>query len=169
VLLDRHDEENGLLDIQAAWLTEGALADTLASIQVESLRQTDAELRVTFDIRDRFNRSRRGQDVFRLHFEPPPANTALLQNYPNPFNPETWIPFELSEDADVVVTIYDLEGSLLRTLRLGAQTVGRYRGRDRAAYWDGANEQGEAAASGVYVYELRAGDYREIRRMVIRK
>jgi hypothetical protein len=136
---------------------------------VESLRQTDAELRVTFDIRDRFNRSQRGQDVFRLRFEPPPANTALLQNYPNPFNPETWIPFELSEDSDVVVTIYDLEGALIRTLRLGEKTVGRYRGRDRAAYWNGANEQGESVASGVYVYELRAGDYREMRRMVIRK
>ena len=95
--------------------------------------------------------------------------TALLPNYPNPFNPETWIPFELSEDADVVVTIYDLEGALIRTLRLGEKPVGRYHGRDRAAYWDGANEQGEAVASGVYVYELRAGDYREMRRMVIRK
>jgi hypothetical protein len=99
----------------------------------------------------------------------PPMRTALLPNYPNPFNPETWIPFELSEDADVVVTIYDLEGALIRTLRLGEKTVGRYHGRDRAAYWDGANEQGEAVASGVYVYELRAGDYREMRRMVIRK
>jgi len=169
VFLDRHDEASGLLDIQTAWLTEDALADTLASIQVESLRQGDASLRVTFDIRDRFNRPRRGQDVFRFHFEPRPASTALLQNYPNPFNPETWIPFELSEDSDVVVTVYDLEGALIRTLLLGEKTVGRYRSRDRAAYWDGANEQGEPASSGVYVYELRAGGYREMRRMVIRK
>ena len=169
VFLDRHDEERGILDIQAAWLTEDAFADTLASIQVESLRQIDAELWVTFDVRDRFNRSKRGQDVVRLRFEPPPANTALLQNYPNPFNPETWIPFELSEDADVIVSIYDLEGSLIRTLRLGEKTVGRYRGADRAAYWNGVNEQGESVASGVYVYEFRAGDFREAHRMVIRK
>ena len=169
VFLARHDEETGVLDIQAARLTAGALADTLTSIQVESLRQTDADLRVTFDVRDRFNRSQRGQDIFQLRFEPPPADTTLLQNYPNPFNPETWIPFELSEDADVVVTIYDLEGSLIWTLRLGERTAGRYRSRDRAAYWNGANGQGESVASGVYIYELRAGDYRQAHRMVIRK
>ena len=97
------------------------------------------------------------------------TQTRLLANYPNPFNPETWIPFELSQDADVVVSIYDLEGALVRTLHLGEKTVGRYRDRNRAAYWDGANEQGESAASGVYIYELHADDYREVRRMVIRK
>jgi hypothetical protein len=169
VFLDRHDEDSGLLDIQTAWLTEDALADTLASIQVESLRQGDASLRVTFDIRDRFNRSRRGQDVFHLHFEPRPTRTALLQNYPNPFNPETWIPFELSQDAEVVVNIYDLEGVMVRTLHVGERTAGHHRDRNRAAYWDGINELGEVVASGVYVYELRAGGYLDMRRMVVRK
>jgi predicted TIM-barrel fold metal-dependent hydrolase len=169
VLLNRVDEERGVLDIQTAWLAEGALLDTLASIQIENLRDFDAEIRLSFDIRDRFNTSRRGQDVFRLRFEPPPASTALLQNYPNPFNPETWIPFELSEDAEVTVRIYSVEGALVRTLHLGERALGRYRDRDRAAYWDGANESGEPVASGVYLYELRAGAHRETRRMAIRK
>ena len=169
VLLNRVDEERGVLDIQTAWLAEGALRDTLASIQVESLRDFGAEIRLTFDIRDRFNTSRRGQDVFRLRFEPPPASTALLQNYPNPFNPETWIPFELSEDAEVTVSIYNVEGARIRTLHLGERATGRYRDRDRAAYWDGANERGEPAASGMYICELRAGAHRGTRRMVIRK
>ncbi|MBT5710460.1 hypothetical protein HOI71_05405 [Candidatus Poribacteria bacterium] len=169
VLLDRSDEASGVLDIQTAWLTEGALLDTLASIQVENLRDFDAELRLTFDIRDRLNTSRRGHDVFRMRFDPPPASTALLQNYPNPFNPETWIPFELSEDAEVTVSIYSVEGALIRTLYLGERALGRYRDRDRAAYWDGANERGEPAASGMYIYELRAATHRETRRMVIRK
>jgi hypothetical protein len=44
-----------------------------------------------------------------------------------------------------------------------------YQSRERAAYWDGRNDIGEAVASGVYVYELRAGDAVQRRRMVIRK
>jgi hypothetical protein len=40
-----------------------------------------------------------------------PTHTQLLANYPNPFNPETWIPFELASDAEVTVTIYDVQGA----------------------------------------------------------
>ena len=98
-----------------------------------------------------------------------PATTALLPNYPNPFNPETWIPFDLSEDADVTVRIYDVQGRQVRGLTLGRLNVGMYQSRERAAYWDGRNDIGEAVASWVYVYELRAGDAVQRRRMVIRK
>jgi hypothetical protein len=98
-----------------------------------------------------------------------PAISALLPNYPNPFNPETWIPFDLSEAAEVTVRVYDMQGRVVRRIALGYLDAGLYRARSDAAYWDGRNEVGESAASGVYVYELRAGDFVERRRMVIRK
>ncbi len=98
-----------------------------------------------------------------------PTVTALLPNYPNPFNPETWIPFDLSEAADVTVRVYDMRGGEVRRVALGYLDAGTYRGRSDAAYWDGRNEFGESVASGVYVYELRAGEFVERRRMVIRK
>ena len=98
-----------------------------------------------------------------------PKQTTLLQNYPNPFNPETWIPYQLSGDSPVSVSIYDRTGVLVRTLSLGIQSAGFYNSRDRAAYWDGRNEGGESVASGVYFYRLRAGDYTASRRMVIVK
>jgi len=98
-----------------------------------------------------------------------PSDTALLPNYPNPFNPETWIPFDLSADADVTIRVYDAQGREVRRMALGRLDVGAYRGRTHAAYWDGRNELGEPAASGVYFYELRAGDIVQRRRMVIRK
>ena len=41
-----------------------------------------------------------------------PEETALLANYPNPFNPETWIPYQLAESAEVTLTIYDINGQL---------------------------------------------------------
>ena len=95
--------------------------------------------------------------------------TALLSNYPNPFNPETWIPYQLSEAAEVTVTIHASDGKLVRTLELGQMPAGAYSDKDRAAYWDGRNAQGEPVASGVYFYTLQAGDFSATRKMVIRK
>ena len=98
-----------------------------------------------------------------------PKETALLPNYPNPFNPETWIPYQLANDADVTLTVYDTKGSPVRQFDLGYQSAGFYTNRTKAAYWDGRNESGESVASGVYFYQLRAGDYIDLRRMVIVK
>ena len=98
-----------------------------------------------------------------------PKETALLANYPNPFNPETWLPYHLAHDAEVTLTVYDTKGVLVRQLDLGHQSAGYYTDRARAAYWNGRNESGESVTSGVYFYQLRAGDYSAIRRMVIVK
>ncbi|MBT5710804.1 hypothetical protein HOI71_07165, partial [Candidatus Poribacteria bacterium] len=95
--------------------------------------------------------------------------TELFPNYPNPFNPETWIPFALESGSDVTIDIYDVQGERVRTLNLGRRAAGAYASRDEAAYWDGRNERGEAAASGVYFVELRAGTTRVVRRMTIAK
>ena len=94
---------------------------------------------------------------------------ALLANYPNPFNPETWIPYQLSASADVSVSIYSVNGHLVRRLDLGHQAAGVYRSRSRAAYWDGRNAFGERVASGLYFYTLTAGDFTATRKMLIRK
>ncbi len=98
-----------------------------------------------------------------------PENTALLANYPNPFNPETWIPYQLAESAEVTVHIYAASGVLVRTLVLGHQAAGVYQRRSHAVYWDGKNEVGEPVASGVYFYTLTAGDFTATRKMLIRK
>ena len=98
-----------------------------------------------------------------------PAETALLYNYPNPFNPETWIPYQLAEEADVTLMIYDMNGQLIRRLAVGHQAAGMYQSRNRAAYWDGRNQLGESVASGLYFYTLRAGEFSATRRMLILK
>ncbi|RKU26138.1 hypothetical protein C6499_13995 [Candidatus Poribacteria bacterium] len=98
-----------------------------------------------------------------------PEETALLPNYPNPFNPETWIPYQLAEPAEVTLRIYALKGELVRTLALGHQPAGLYQTRTRAAYWDGKNALGEPIASGVYFYTLTAGDFNATRKMLIMK
>ena len=98
-----------------------------------------------------------------------PDETALLSNYPNPFNPETWIPYQLSKPADVTLTIYAVNGVLVRTLILGHQPTGMYQTRSRSAYWDGRNTVGEPVASGVYFYTLTADEFTATRKMLIRK
>ena len=98
-----------------------------------------------------------------------PLKSELLANYPNPFNPETWIPFGLAEDADVVIRIYDISGRLVRMLDLGYKEAGSYTSQSRTAHWDGRNELRERVASGVYIYHLKAGEFTATRRMLIIK
>ena len=98
-----------------------------------------------------------------------PSKTRLLLNYPNPFNPETWIPYQLSKSADVTVSIYSVNGRLIRTLALGHQSAGVYQIKSRAAYWDGRNEFGEHVASGLYFYMLTAGNFSATGKMLVRK
>ena len=98
-----------------------------------------------------------------------PEKTTLLPNYPNPFNPETWIPYQLANPADVALTIYDIQGRVVCDLDLGHQRAGMYQSRARAAHWDGKNAQGEPVASGLYFYTLKAGEFTATRKMLIRK
>ena len=98
-----------------------------------------------------------------------PKRTVLLANYPNPFNPETWLPYQLANDAEVTVRIYSSAGQLVRNLELGFQQAGYYIGKSRAAYWDGRNNLGERLASGIYFYQLNTSESSTTRKMVIRK
>jgi len=91
-----------------------------------------------------------------------PRAVALEQNYPNPFNAQTAIPYALPEDSTVELRIYDTAGQLIRTLGEGAQPAGRH-----LAWWDGTNQRGEPAASGVYLCVLRSAEVIDQRKMVL--
>ena len=98
-----------------------------------------------------------------------PRESRLFQNYPNPFNPETWIPYQLSTDADVEISIYNAQGNLVRSFSLGRKLAGIYITRDKAVYWNGRNTAGELASSGLYFYVLKTGDFVATQKMVILK
>ena len=92
-----------------------------------------------------------------------PLANSLSPNYPNPFNPETTIPYALSSDAIVSLTIYNIAGQVVRKLVDGeALAAGQYQ-----AVWDGRSESGASVASGMYFYLLHAGDYVAKRKMVL--
>ena len=98
-----------------------------------------------------------------------PAKTELLANYPNPFNPETWIPFKLSQNAPVMVKIYNAKGELVKTLDLGQIQAGNYLSKEKAAHWNGRNAFGEQVASNVYFYTIKAGNFTATRKMILVK
>ncbi|MGH7456984.1 MAG: FlgD immunoglobulin-like domain containing protein, partial [bacterium] len=91
-----------------------------------------------------------------------PKVPALAQNYPNPFNPETTIRFHLLERQQVRLVIYDLAGQRVRTLVDGELAAGEH-----IISWDGRDQQGRSAASGVYFYELQVGNKVERRKMTL--
>jgi photosystem II stability/assembly factor-like uncharacterized protein len=82
-----------------------------------------------------------------------PTEFGLHQNHPNPFNPSTTITYALPRAVAVQLVIYDMLGRQVRALVNQRQPAGRY-----TITWDGRNEQGESLASGVYIYQLRAGN-----------
>ncbi|HMT12570.1 MAG TPA: T9SS type A sorting domain-containing protein, partial [Ignavibacteria bacterium] len=88
-----------------------------------------------------------------------PQSFTLHQNYPNPFNPSTSIKFELSEASDVKLAVYDMLGRENEVLINQYLTPGSY-----TFSFSGSN-----LSSGIYFYELRAGSYRDIKKMTLVK
>lgn len=83
---------------------------------------------------------------------PQPSVARLLRNYPNPFNPRTKVDFTLDRDAMATLRVYDASGRLVRTLLDSFVAAGRH-----SAAWDGRDDAGRSAASGVYFLRLQAG------------
>jgi hypothetical protein len=98
--------------------------------------------------------------------EPPelPVDFALYQNYPNPFNPSTNIKFSVPELSNVRVTIYNLLGEQVRTLFAGQMDRG-----SKAIEWDGRDDSGHILPSGVYLYQMIAGNFIQAHKMVLVK
>ena len=172
--------DDNTVNIQDLVLVANALDNAAAAPSVKQptaalvntwlqLAQQNAASNVQTSLPEGFSYARGIQVLEQLARALTPETTALLANYPNPFNPETWIPYQLSKAADVSVTIYAADGSVVRTLALGHQAAGMYKHRTQAAYWDGKNELGESVASGLYFYTLTAGDFTATRRMLILK
>ncbi len=80
-----------------------------------------------------------------------PDKFSLSQNYPNPFNPETRIEYSLPEAAQVKITVYDVNGHLVRNLFSGQQAAGIH-----TVKWDGRDSSGQKVVSGIYFYHFRA-------------
>ena len=93
-----------------------------------------------------------------------PSQFAIEQNYPNPFNPTTSINFQLPEQADVHIAVYDMMGRQIDTLVDQNMAAGTY-----SAEWNGRDASGNAVASGVYLYKIVAGNFSASKVMTLLK
>ncbi len=91
-----------------------------------------------------------------------PAARHLSQNYPNPFNPQTAIQYSLAEPCWVMLDVYDVSGKLITSLVDDHREAGSH-----IAHWKGKNAEGRPVSSGIYFYRIRAGDYEQVRKMVL--
>ncbi|MDX9856894.1 MAG: FlgD immunoglobulin-like domain containing protein [candidate division Zixibacteria bacterium] len=93
-----------------------------------------------------------------------PDHFALEQNYPNPFNPATTIEFALPVAADTRITIYNIQGRIVRTLADTHLPAGYH-----AVVWNGLDNYGNTVASGVYLYRIDAAGFAASRKMLLLK
>ncbi|MDZ7625672.1 MAG: T9SS type A sorting domain-containing protein [Ignavibacteriaceae bacterium] len=93
-----------------------------------------------------------------------PTAYSLEQNFPNPFNPITNISYSIPEQAYVKLCIYDINGTLIKTLYEGEQPTGRY-----FSVWKGENNSGVKVGSGVYFYRILANSFVQTRKMILLK
>jgi hypothetical protein len=93
-----------------------------------------------------------------------PKQFALYPAYPNPFNPTTTLRYELPEDAIVNITIYDMVGRIIRTLVNDSQTAGY-----KSIQWNATNDRNEPVSTGLYLYTIQAGKFRQTEKMVLLK
>jgi len=93
-----------------------------------------------------------------------PNNHYLHQNYPNPFNPITTITYDLRQEAEVIIQIYSLLGHEIKTIKNGLKSAGQYQ-----INWDGTDNSGKKVSIGAYLFQLKAGDYIQTRKMVLLK
>jgi hypothetical protein len=93
-----------------------------------------------------------------------PSRFELLQSYPNPFNNQTMIKYSLFKRTEVSLVIYNVLGQKVRTLVNNERQSG-----DVSVTWDGKDESGKDLSSGIYFYQLRAGQFTQTKRMVLLK
>lgn len=143
---------------------------TQTDISTKYLSLIDEWLTQAYQVNDNSDVSRLGiANLQAMLTSIVPEKTSLLPNYPNPFNPETWIPYDLGTDANVIINIYNLKGEMIKEINVGYQNAGTYRLKGQAEHWDGRNSAGEPVASGVYFYSLQAGNFKASQKMEIIK
>ena len=93
-----------------------------------------------------------------------PEDFSVYQNYPNPFNPITNLRYDLPEQAQVTVIVYDQLGREVTQLVNTTQEAGF-----RSVQWDATDSFGKPVSAGVYLYQIRSGEYVQTKKMVLLK
>jgi hypothetical protein len=93
-----------------------------------------------------------------------PGTYALHQNYPNPFNPETNIGYDLADESMVSLKVYDMKGTLVKTLLNENQSSGH-----KTVKWDGTSDLGQKVSAGLYLYRIQTDGFTSTKKMALLK
>jgi hypothetical protein len=96
------------------------------------------------------------------HSAPVPSAYKLYQNFPNPFNPNTEICFDLPEAVRVELKVFNILGQEVASLMDQVKPAGTYR-----ILWDSKSLAGAPVASGMYVYQIKAGKFTDAKKMLL--
>ncbi len=104
------------------------------------------------------------EEILSIQNEVIPTSFTLHQNYPNPFNPVTTLRYELPEQSHVTIVIFDMLGRTVRQLINTTQEAGY-----KSIIWNATNDYGKLASAGVYLYQIKAGEFVQTKKMVLLK
>ena len=90
-----------------------------------------------------------------------------LSNFPNPFNPTTTISYQLPENSEVELAIYNLKGQKVK--QLVSNSAGQLSAGQHSVVWNGKDDNGKSVSSGIYFYKLKTGNYEQTRKMILIK
>ncbi len=137
--------------------------DTLEVMNTqESIELAPGEFRIYSD--SKFEKPVDIPSSVRSFTDAAPNSYVLEQNFPNPFNPETAIRYSIPAPEFVSVKIYNVRGQHIRTLVREEQAAGSY-----FINWDGTDDAGQFVSTGLYFYQITAGDFVKTKKMMLMK
>ena len=146
--LEAYMHSEGLERVSGTW-------DIIAQDQSKTISSSNGPFELTID----------GSSVnIAAEMELYPTKFRLYPNSPNPFNPSTRISYDLQEQVEVTLSVYDLLGKKIKTLVNQSQDAG-----NNIAVWDGTDEFGRPVSAGVYLSRIKAGEFIQTRKMLLLK
>ncbi len=151
-------EEPGVVHVGAFGVTPVETGSDIVRLQFEPLMSSATQSALHIE-NYRLNDSPALSGIVEWEQATLPVEYALEQNYPNPFNPITTIAYNLPRDSKVRVTVSNILGETVEVIADGVQNAGRH-----TVQFDAS-----ALSSGIYFYRIEAGNFRQIRKMVVLK
>ncbi|MBH09362.1 MAG: hypothetical protein CMG74_03230 [Candidatus Marinimicrobia bacterium] len=171
VMLTFNSKEQGIMQILAVDLKGGDIDrydNTIINIPIEFKGHSQDISRVTLD-----EFTLVGENGYLIDYvvrsiyseiKMIPQNFALHQNYPNPFNPKTEIRFDLPEEGYVELTIFNIMGQNIRSLKADYMKPGYH-----TLVWNGTNDIGSKVSTGIYYYSLSSSNFHSTKKMLYLK
>jgi len=171
------DVQGVAVDLPEGWqmvynFADGRLSIAMAGVTpLESGALANVSLKILSEVAsanltgEAFVNENRTQALEQLSIRQIPSEFALEQNYPNPFNPTTNIRFQLADEANVSVIVYNILGNKVRNLVQNERKQAGY----YTVEWDGMNDAGQLLPSGTYLYHITAGSFSATKKMLLIK